>query len=162
MPLSQEQLDAVSTLDWLFDPGEMYRGTGRTTIMAVGIIRAAARYPGTPVPVVDHVENSEIGKRRLLDTIQGLIEEDDRLGEFMVLRISPNPSFTLNLPVPMDNWLPAIQGHPAPPGAYVRERVVDRGGVVPDTTWERLVDAVSTPREPPPTVYERILANDSP
>jgi len=159
MPLSQEQLDAVATLDWLFDPGEMFRGTGRTTIMAVGIIRAAARYPGTPVPVVDHVENSQIGKRRLLDTIHGLIQEDSRLTEFMVLRMSPNPSLTLNLPVPMDNWLPTIDGHPAPPGTYVRECVRE---IVPDDTWEKLVDAVSAPRKPPPTVYERILANDSP
>jgi len=102
MPLREQQLRAIETLDWLLSHDEDDRGSGRTYVMAVALIRQAARFPRTRVDFVDH-----IGGRRMQlhigQLVGGLVASDPYLHRFSEMR---QGSFALNLPRPVDNWLP--------------------------------------------------------
>jgi hypothetical protein len=50
--LTEEQRLSLACLDWLTSP-EAAR-TGRTQLMAVAILRTAARHPGKAQPLIDH------------------------------------------------------------------------------------------------------------
>ena len=53
--LTRQQLEAYAALKWLLDPTEETRRQGRSTVLALGYLRAALAAPGEWVRVHDHV-----------------------------------------------------------------------------------------------------------
>lgn len=73
MNLSEAQKVVLPMLEWLLDP-YAYRGSGRTTIMAMAFIRLAMRYPGERIDIFDHY-GGQRGARRspIIDGIRRVL-----------------------------------------------------------------------------------------
>lgn len=102
MPLTERQHDALDVLDWLFDPEA--RRQGRSYILAVALIRAAAIHPNVDVPVLDH-HPTLFYADRILDLICHLARADYRLRDHLIVH-SRGPSIRLTLAEPVIDWLP--------------------------------------------------------
>lgn len=67
MVLTWTQEEALKTLDWLFDVSDENRGSGRSWLIAVALIRSAARNPTRPVYYSDHFgSQSQVNLRKLV------------------------------------------------------------------------------------------------
>lgn len=102
MPLTLRpwQWAAIPYLEWLFD--DAARRSGRSTAIAVALIRLACRYPRTSVRYCDHVFGRDAQQHvRLI--VQELIQEDPLLRDAFD---GTRSSFVLNLPRGIPNWVP--------------------------------------------------------
>ena len=54
MPLTTKQQATVEVLEWLLDPTENVRRSGRTLALTVALIRLAIRHPNQWIPLTDH------------------------------------------------------------------------------------------------------------
>jgi len=54
--LNSEQVprNTQKVLQWLLDPTEKFRGTGRTTQIMIALIELSIKYPGEALKFVDH------------------------------------------------------------------------------------------------------------
>ena len=68
LELSEQQRLALPALEWLFDPSEINRRTGRTMVMAIAAMRSAVRWPGTWIRLIDHT-----GEKRMADSMLNYI-----------------------------------------------------------------------------------------
>ncbi len=114
MPLNLRpwQLLALPYLEWLLDDGA--RVSGRSTTIAVAMIRMAARNPGQRINFWDHIPGSKLGQN-VRDIVLELIHEDLLLNQHYT---STTRSFQINLPVAVENWLPATD--------RISEALIDR------------------------------------
>lgn len=108
VPLNERQLAAIPVLDWLLGQSEADRRSGRSWVTAVALVRRAAREthaPGLYWTYQDHLP--EIPRTQQWDVIgplvQNLIAGDRRLSPHVTYR---RDSFRLQLPEPIDDWLP--------------------------------------------------------
>lgn len=115
VPLTPQQAEAVKVLDWLLDENEGRR-TGRSTVMAIALIRQALRYPGRHVFYLDHTSGyPPVRERALLvkGLVEGLVQRDPVLhGLPWAFR---NTHFSLmadGIDALPHNWLPSLA--PAP------------------------------------------------
>lgn len=104
-------------LDWLLDPD--IRRTGKSTLLAIAFVRAAAKRPGQWVRCYDHVDMVTCAESVMRSAL-GFIAEDPRLSPHLEVRASGmrRDQFRLNLATPISNWLPSgllSRGYVAPP-----------------------------------------------
>jgi hypothetical protein len=124
VPLTLRQRRALEVFDWLYDPRS--RGTGRSTALAIGLVREALRRPGFTLPFLEQ----GLGRDDTQQLILKWLREDP------VLRILPwardSRSFRLvEVPESIEidpNWEPSLEGEPPEPTEE------------PSTSWERLLD----------------------
>lgn len=102
MPLTPLQAGALNTLDWLLSSDDGERRTGRSTLIAIVLIRQAARNPGRTVSYVDHLPHQE-NRRYVCEIIRDLLHSDPRFDQRAVVN---RDNFRLNLAAPIPNWLP--------------------------------------------------------
>lgn len=137
MPLTPKQVDAVVALDWLLDNGDGSRRQGRTTALAVALIRQALRRPGQRIGYMDHLHampsESMHGRGELImrQIVGGLVHADP------VLRTYgwdlAQHSFKAVLVNPVFTWWPD-------PSLFEGDLpLADDDGPVP-TCWDRLTD----------------------
>ena len=144
--LTAPQEAALTALGWLLDQRTESRGQGRSTILAIALIRSALAQPGTPVHVRElSPADTRVADRALARLIASFLERDaDLAGRYRrdlllsavrnpVLRFDPNirgqrdwlppdwrpstePAPTLSNDV-IDAMLYALRAAPMPPGA---------------------------------------------
>jgi hypothetical protein len=108
--LSSEQEAALLALDWLFDNSDEQRGQGRSTVIAIALIRHALVNPGVRVTVRDHADPRE-ADRHLAGLMGRLIATDPSLTNLCRLDLLSNnrgqPILYFEEGVPeAENWLP--------------------------------------------------------
>lgn len=106
--LSTPQSAALAALEWLHAPD--YRQTGRTTVLAIAVIRAALRRPGETIPIRDHGGN-RTADRMLAVAIYDLVTRDPQLrGQFYsdwLTTVSRDPRLCFLSDTPsVSFWLP--------------------------------------------------------
>lgn len=136
MPLNPEQEDALPVLDWLFSEDDRDRRTGRSWIIAVALIRQAARNPGQFIQARDHVPTGQAAQY-VHFVIETLINEDDLLRAHREIQAT---RFRLMLPEPIQNWRPV--------GSHLTQAEVSRSlGVSPTSRYEKLLSSTEDPIE---------------
>lgn len=103
MPLSLRpwQWAALPYLEWFLD--DTARQSGRSTTIAVALIRLACRHPRRVIRFWDHALSTRDTRELIGRSVRVLVEEDPQLQG----RYNGNQaSFWLNLPEPLLNWLP--------------------------------------------------------
>lgn len=102
MPLNLRpwQLLALPYLEWLLDDGA--RRSGRSTTLAVAMIRMAARHPGQRINFWDHVPGHHLAEH-VREQVRTLIHEDPHLGQHYTCTAK---FFQINLPLAIEDWLP--------------------------------------------------------
>ena len=135
MPLNPTQEEALPVLDWFLSENEDDRQTGRSWILAVALIRLAARNPGRFVQARDHIATRDAARYTLV-LVEGLINMDQHLRQFREIR---EFGFQLNLLEPILNWLPP-GGRPPPPREVKarRPQVLSAGSA---SRYERLLNS---------------------
>lgn len=93
-----QQTQALELLDWLLASDQ--RRSGRTTIIAIGLVRQAARLPRTWVDFVDHSPHGRPGVR---DQVLTMIDLDPLLHRRVT---ATRDRFMLDLAAPIEDWLP--------------------------------------------------------
>ena len=152
MPLTYQQQRAVEVLDWLLDPGDDSRRSGRTFVMAVAFIRVALQNPGTPVAVRDHHPTRD-ADRFLIHAIETLIHNDPLAHEFVVFRHDQTLVHTGQRAFP--EWLPADLPDAVQVQTYPRHRIRSQTSehspplTITLTAWDRLRDDLDPFEEPP-------------
>lgn len=118
VPLTPQQAEAVKVLDWLLDENGS-RMTGRSTVMAIALIRQALRYPGRYVIYLDHTSGYPPVRERtslIRGKVEGLINHDPVLSRqpwnFRDTQFSLRADNTDALP---HNWLPDLGDIPQGP-----------------------------------------------
>lgn len=142
MPLTPDQMDALRALDWLFD-GE--RREGRTTVIAVALIRLALQYPGREVVYLDHYlwGSHETMVHLMSDQLRSMVLTDPELSQLNWV-FSRNgfrlitPEITDTIP---HNWLP-YRDNPPPRVLSALKAEADRQEK-PRSVWDRLRNADS-------------------
>lgn len=120
--LSPEQMAAIAAVEWLLTPSPpAARAEGRTTALAIAIIRLAAAHPGRVIPVRDHHPRSE----SLPLTVQGFVEADPILRSACrwqgLWRTRAAPELAFDLTTSIRNWLPRDWEMPERRPAFIRE-----------------------------------------
>ena len=137
MPLTQHQIDALPVLDWLLGVGEDQRRGGRTTALAIGIIRAACRTPGRAVPFLDHYANTSTQRHMMFRVVEGMVMEDPRLA---TLAVWPDRiALRLDLPRPLLDWLPTADWLGPMPTAMLVIPPEPEPEIYRPSVWERLM-----------------------
>ncbi len=72
MPLTEDQLRAIQALDWLMDPSDNHRRSGRSLAVAIVLIRHALHYLGQDIHYTDHIP--AIPQRQQQDIMRPLVE----------------------------------------------------------------------------------------
>jgi hypothetical protein len=118
VPLTPQQAEAIRVLDWLLDENEGRR-TGRSTVMAVALIRQALRYPGRQIFYLDHTSGyPPVRERALLvrGLVEGLVNQDPALHRLPWAFLNTHFSLTADsygeIAALPHNWLPDLA--PAP------------------------------------------------
>lgn len=96
--LTDQQIRALSALDWLLGSDTESMKTGRTTVMALHAIKAAVDSPGTRIGLHDH-DMSPSGQTHMGRVVRQLIQKADsetrsrfRIGRYTItFRRSENP-----------------------------------------------------------------------
>ena len=164
--LTPEQQRALEVLDWLYDPAA--RREGRTTVVAISLIRLALRNPGMQVAVQDPT-TPYLGRatarnvnRALRDHVIYFVSNDANImphwrGE-LLMRPEREPALEFTPPVRAPAlWLPS--GWSPPTDSASRPSTVDRHlhallGIALDS-----VARLHEQPEPPPTsttLWERL------
>jgi hypothetical protein len=172
MPLTQDQLEMMNVLEWLFSNNS--RRTGRTTALAVAAIRQACRNPGQQIILFDHASGNMTDMRRIMrNLIESFVNTDGRLRPFLQIR---NSMFQLNLPEPIQDWVPPefdermgyvgmFEFSPSQQGRDPADPVAIRmGGLIP-SLWSPNVIVSHIPMDPTPpverrSVWERLMDED--
>jgi hypothetical protein len=129
MKLTKQQLEALPIVDKIIASGEAQKGadlglpwldsndpecrqTGRSTVFAVALVRAAAASPGRSFRVLDHYCGEAPPKGMdlpaVLEKAKGLARQDPRLGASIT---GPGPflAFARNqMTGPIENWMPPV------------------------------------------------------
>jgi len=159
MPLTQQQAEAVQVLDWLLDEqGE--RRSGRSTAMAVALVRQALRYPGQPVYYLDHTsaypplrERAQLMRR----LVEGLVRDDPAVMR-LPWRFEPT-RFTLLADVPElipHDWMPVGMGDLR---SFLRARQEVRHRSEVELGLRGQAPPAEEPLRHRPTFWERIMGN---
>lgn len=103
--LSPLQIAALRTFEWFYDP--TVRRQGRTTILAISLIRTALRYPGHRLPMHDFLPSHDVD-RELIRVITSIISDEGLNGcRFDMLTRHRNPVLCFDLRSPSrPGWLP--------------------------------------------------------
>lgn len=139
-------------LDWLLDPSEEYRQTGRSFAISIALVRLALRYPGRWVYFIDHVQHLPQRNVQLIQRsyVRQLCSADWRLEglpwEIGAERFRVLASDTDTYPI-ADQWFPseealAVGGH-----LYLKGQLAELKGRPPPedprkTVWQRLLDGL--------------------
>lgn len=173
MPLTERQVTALETLDWLFDD-RSNRAEGRTFIMAVAFIRQALRYPGRQVPIFDHIHSPDT-RMAILGYAQRLVDQDPRLQrlDWNWHHDSRGPNISVGGMTPPEiipyNWIPSIPEEETDIFLHRVQQLQDdeaihMGPRVPNT--QPMFRAPPEPEPEPPqgppakTVWERLSEGD--
>lgn len=156
----------MTVLDWLFDDDVSSRRTGRSTAVAVALIRKALREPGHTVPYTDHVPG--LAQRQVLsisrDTIEGLVQRDPMLSTHRQWDFQQR-GFRVRPPADPMIWMPgAVLFEPPTLANRLREADEVRGrsrvaeALAQETHLDELLTQVRESEEPLPrrSVWERL------
>ena len=101
MKLHKKQLEALPVVDWLFSQQWSDRSTGRSTCIAIALIRQAAAHPGTAIKYVDH-GHSDFLRKEQRDTVRMLLAMAPELQPTKIT----SDSFVCMNAEPIHGWLP--------------------------------------------------------
>lgn len=119
MPLTDDQLRAILALDWLMDPSDNHRRSGRSLAVAIVLIRHALHYPELDIHYMDHVPG--MPHRQQVDIMQHIVGafldgdaflrrlEWRRMSRFFRLVSIPDQTMHIvgaSIPFPIWAWLP--------------------------------------------------------
>ena len=155
MPLTDQQRETLRHLDWLF--GDAQRGQGRSTVMAVAFIRAAARRPGRWVYVFDHYGTVDT-RRLLLRRIEELAREHPQTNRFLQMRrdgLRFDPSM-----IAIDDWLPAESSEEAPTSFSERTRSEMLDHVARHLAEAQRFNVSFRPDPPPPPPRPELIIDE--
>lgn len=152
--LTARQMQAIENLEWLYDPGDTFRASGRSLTMAIALIRVALRYPGQGIGIRDHfsvARRASVAIEAITFTIERMLDDDPLLqGSFLVRagRLTFNARAIRPLEIDPSTWLPRNWVAPAPARQERNFAVVggDISNIPPPTP-------ASTP-EPQPTLWD--------
>ncbi len=117
--LTIQQMGAIETLEWLFDPNE-HRRTGRSLVTAIALIRIALRYPGRSIEIRDHLtRRGPRSAEEISHHISLLLDQDPILrNAFLVhrgrLTLTFNATELAPLEIDASSWLPRGWLSPGP------------------------------------------------
>ena len=138
MPLTPNQVEAVTALDWLLNDDDNRR-QGRTTALAVALIRQALRHPNQRIVFLDHIHAMpymrERGEYIIRQYVEHFIRTDPRLQTFG-WNVRPH-DFGAAVPAPVYDWWPddSVFGPPPEPALNPQEPAQNPQ----DTAWDRLL-----------------------
>jgi len=104
VPLTEQQQAALPALEWIFGGS---RRTGRTTAMAIAMIRVACRNPGSSLYLVDHANFSRDMLHHLELVIRRLIDAAP-LPDYASYNLFRGDRLVVNSPTPF-NWEPDVE-----------------------------------------------------
>lgn len=137
MPLTEQQVMTLQAIDWLFD--DQYRQQGRTTVWAIGIIRAAIRQPRHDVEIETIIYPEQRARQHLVNVVRDMCMSDDVLRPIAMIDMRRH---MLRIEGQADpNWLPA----------HLCGTLV---GAVPETVQP---ESASLLAKPIPSVWERLM-----
>jgi hypothetical protein len=132
MPLTQQQLSALPTLEWLLGEDENSRRSGRSLVIAVAAIRQACAVPGRQIHIFDHWDGQTRGISYILSVVRRLVLHDLRIANSLTMF---RDSFRIELGEPIYDWFPTEESLGTNPGPILPPELV---GPPPPTAWERL------------------------
>lgn len=103
--LRAPQILVIGSLEWLFAAEQ--RGQGRSTAIAITLIRTALRSPGLIFPIIDHAGGRE-ANRMLAGIVMAFLEREPALSRAVrrSLMLSNGPQLCIDLPAPIHSWMP--------------------------------------------------------
>jgi hypothetical protein len=140
-------------LDWLLDDRAGNRQTGRSTVYAIALIRAALRQPRFPVEItpITYVENRSV-KEILVRSIKRFIDDDPQLQGRVVYDDRRDYLQSL-LSHPVVDWLPVLPDVPE----HVLERIKELPALV--RPKPKAPPKPTEPEKPAPSVWERLIGS---
>ena len=94
-------------LQWLLDPTEEHRGTGRTTELIHAYILVAIKHNNTRIAPQDHYRGQQIHHRDFVDLLMHIARQQYRAFKFVKY---PNESFSCaGLNLPNVNGVPVVE-----------------------------------------------------
>lgn len=84
--LNENQIRAVASLEWLLDADMEARRSGRTTALAIAIIRTACNNPGTAVGIWDHHDTTQRARELMYRAVRDLLADDPRIAYELNIR----------------------------------------------------------------------------
>ncbi len=151
MPLTSTQLRALRVLDWLFDLNG-HRAQGRTSVLAVALIRQALRNPGHKIRYLDHYLGTS-QDQLMPGKVEGYIYQDRVLSQFQWdFQRSCFRLMTFDIGMLPFDWLPDSEMDPEEArgtiaafeerieGIYRREAEFDEPKSESRSAWKRLAE----------------------
>lgn len=83
--LTDRQLTRLGTVQWLLDESNPVRKSGRSLLMALSFARDASIMPRRWVKVWDHDDPNRMGRRRMIDMIDGFFPTRFELGDGAIM-----------------------------------------------------------------------------
>ena len=102
--LTEKQVESLPFVEWLFSGTSPVTGSDQETVIAVSLVRLAARSPGTRIGYAS-TRLTSFAREEMIDKVFALAQADTRLCN--KVRRDKN-GFVLMLPAPINNWLPAV------------------------------------------------------
>lgn len=106
LTLTPQQQEALGALDWLVSP---QRRSGKTTVLAIAIVRAACKNPGQWISIIDHEPGVRMSEY-MVEQVRGLLRSDARLVNHTLQR----GRLRIDLTAPFE-WMPWSPEDSAPP-----------------------------------------------